>query len=550
MSNIHVPNIVPDIFLVDDPVSSSKSILSKQLLEYLPHENVTFDYSNNRIMRFNISSNTDVMIGPESYMTFNFKITQGAGDNYKLDTGGCHALFRSIEVRALASGMLIQRYNYYNRNYAIVSNLTQTKGYVKTQGSQFLDEVSDRDGQFKKLTFEVSIVAGVITSTVAGSFLPFLDENFLYVIQNDGRISAHSVTVKNGNSITVAAIQGGGALVNFGPGYINAYMGPYTRTFNAPVGDDYLPVSKYAYVEAGVKVSLSPMISLLDHNIPMFLMKGGVELVFELEDPKVCLFDPNSTGNPEYSITTPRFYGMMVNPHPDIVAEYANQWRSDKGLMFRIPSFQARRKTLDTSSNVNINLPFGVRSAMQGYMIQQDPAIANGNNKYRSLSLWQAGKLTRAQVKVGSNEFPHRELIETGLGSYFEMYKQTLMAAGQDEMIMYGELRLDPNKYCVSAQLNNVQGVNYNSVNDSRGFVLGFDFARLKGRGDGLTGIDLSTVPLEISLERLDDFESPVLGDIDGNVLVSNRAQSPVVYFFVYHDAYLKISADQMSVLN
>ncbi|MHA2276323.1 MAG: hypothetical protein ACXAC2_11170 [Candidatus Kariarchaeaceae archaeon] len=566
MSNIDVPNIVPDIFLVDDPVSASKSILSKQLLEFLPHENVTFSYNKNRIMRFNISSNSDFLVGPECYLKFNLRresenVTTHF-PNTRLDLGGAHALFRSIEVRALSSGMLIQRYNYYNRNYCLVSHLTQSNGYIKSMGSQYLDTI-DYDDSYDDARYKLALYAGpdvnvnADTTTIDGTDVANLIG--LNNIRPGDVISIQGIArcvVTVGATITTTGLKVWAAgVVSPQDVFIKKMSRCETQAWDGyprVLGLTQLDNSEYT------TVCMKLMLSTLEHTLPLFLMKGGIEIILELEQPNIALFTPAAEAvvleqtlaekaKVSYEIESPRFMGMTVTPHPDVVNEFVNQWKTSRGLVYRIPSWQVRRQTASNRGNLNMNFPFGVRSAMRGFLLQTSSCAANGDLYYPSLSLWQSGRTKKYQFKVGSQEFPHRDVLNLD-DNNAEMWKQLMMAAGVDDMKMMGEPRLTYDKWNIGT-LNNY--IDNNSIQhyDAQKFIIGVDFARLKGHGDGLTGIDLSTVPLEFELERQSGYEflDVVKADNnDGNI----ANYKPLIWMFVEHDAYLKISANQMNVLN
>jgi hypothetical protein len=109
-----------------------------------------------------------------------------------------------------------------------------------------------------------------------------------------------------------------------------------------------------------------------------------------------------------------------------------------------------------------------------------------------------------------------------------------------------GTPRLSWASYATKDNAATPLGLNSSAVLDSTKFVIGVDFARLKGSGDGLTGVDLSTVPLELELERTSEFEDIVIGMDGGN----QTDAKCLLWLFVEHDAYFKISANQMNVLN
>ena len=128
-SSIQIDSKQPVEYDVPELASCSTYVLKKQLIEVLPNENTTFSYTTNQFLRFNISSNSDVMLGEESYIrcqyqcsftgatntpTFNwnrYNLTYYANQEptIRFPRLGPIAMFRSIEVRALSSGTTLYR---------------------------------------------------------------------------------------------------------------------------------------------------------------------------------------------------------------------------------------------------------------------------------------------------------------------------------------------------------------------------------------------------------------------------------------------------------
>jgi hypothetical protein len=132
MSSVEVKTIRPIQSMVPMPVSTSKHILKRRSTEILPNEQNEFTYTGNDRIIFNLSSSTELLNTLESYIKL--KVTTTGNDARHFDEGGVHSLFKTIELRT-QNGTLIQRYERYNRWYAIKSNLYHSADYIQYHGA-------------------------------------------------------------------------------------------------------------------------------------------------------------------------------------------------------------------------------------------------------------------------------------------------------------------------------------------------------------------------------------------------------------------------------
>ncbi len=543
MSNVQFENAIPTEFIVDKPASTSRSILRKNLMEYLPSEQTTFSPTGNNIMRFQIASNSDILSGPESYFRFVFEQTTTNHDSFAaLDVGGAHALFKTIEIRALGSGILIQRYDAYNKWNAIQSLLMDDPAAVENNGWPYGDSLdahlfqNDKRGALQLITG--TGIAAITTGIVTGTSSLFTQEvevgDELVISSTDtgdqqqivGRVTA--VSSNTALTITPAPI-----LASTGNGVmyvrkLRAVAAPRARAANG----------------TSVTLTLKPNLSVLQHYLPLFLLSGGIEISFELETAGRAMYLLRASGLTSaeaqeamgYQITSPRFYGMMVTPHPDIVDEHIRQWQSPEGLIYEIPSVRYRRWTgAVADQNVSISLNPGVRSGRKLYMVIQDSALSEGSstseaaNSAHSTSLFLRDLVTSFQVRIGSSEYPNRALVCDA--DSFELREQLKQVCGNS-----GACRL---RYADWREVNLAPISATAATSEAKHFIFGVDLSRDNGINGALTGTDLSVVPLSLEIER-----SAAHNDS------SRFPGSPVYHCFVVHDSYLKISSEQMSVMN
>lgn len=533
MSNIDIPNVVPELFLLDEPATGSKSVLRKRLHEYIPSEQTTFSKSPNNLIRFNVSSNSDFISMPESYLKFNLLRTEanaytasGEASNIYLDKGGVHNLFRSIEVRSLSSGMLIQRVDYYFKHAQVQKRLYQSINDVELMGELELD--------FEDWGFSTN------EDRVRGNRWEFLPAAASYASPNS-TYAANTVNLAVGDLIRTAAgtFHRVSAATYTTDGLINTVQvlpdvtlaagGPLhvLRQGVQPDGSSWSnqfasnPLASVAANNAGYTCIMKPLMSIFGHTLPLFLMKGGVEIIFELEEPHMAFVSSNTatTVSFDYSISGPRFMGMMVTAHPDIVTEFAEQWKTQRGLVYRLPSVRVRRRTSTERDSTVLQFPIGVRSARRAFLFQghqTDEADTAVGRAARSASKSVIGQMSQYQMRVGSHEFPHQDVV-TSLGRR-ETYEQLLMTAGH---MSANNVRLSYAQFDKFADTSNYAN-----------YMLGVDFSRLQGSNSDLTGIDLSVTPLDIDIRRS-----------------TSMSDDPVYYLVLEYDAFFKISAGQMSIM-
>lgn len=544
--------IVPREFFMTQPSSASKSIVRKNLIEVLPVEQQIFSYGSANIIRFNLSSNTDFLDGPSSYLKFDLKRTDGVSafnGNSALDVGGVHALIRHASVRLLSSGMLVQEYRDYNRYYALkaqldAASLNGAQSYGDSAGDigEFADPA--RSGHWSHVSYTTAsvtlTVGGALELGAAGRALSELAVGDILYIK--GAAAGQSVVSE------IASITDDGALALVGGPAVAIAADGFTAASSIQVLKRHcaeqarMTVVKTSGTTTTVCMKLN--MSALGHVLPLFLMKGGLEITLELENPNLAMrvgVNPQDMSSSvlNYEISKPRFMAMMVTPNIDITDEYIRAWRSDRGLIYNIPSVRSRRLGQDATvsglDNFQVNL--GVKSGKRLYMVIQDTKISDGNAALaihsKSISRFLRSNIEEYQVKIGSHSFPNRSVVcDT---EALEALEQLKMVAKTPEF------RFTKREWLA----NNVGGTATADAKhtDSECFIMGIDFTReFPSAESSLTGVDLATVPLDVSLTRTAAHQATFSTTGDAGV--------PQVGLYCEHDAFLKISSEQMVILN
>lgn len=559
--SVEFQNAVPDAFTLPQNVSTSKAILRKTLVEIVPTEQTTYAPGGNNILRFNVSDNMSFLSGPESYFRFNLKRADAVSaydTRASLEEGGVNALFRSIEVRSLASGILLQRYEHYNRYYAMKSNVMESKEQVNNRGGYDGDFASPINSSVHQASQEgewLSLSGSAAAATVSTA-------GVVALLGANGR-ATHELDLGDEvmlNALDASATHGYYQVV----GYVSDITDDETFTITPGINAALVAteVESIYYKKRRIEepsrqqavasrstarvMVFRPDVSILDLQLPLFLMKGGVEIRFELEVGARALVSglspESSSATPDYEITNPRMMAMMITPHPDVVSEYTRTWKGE-GLLYALPSVRTRRVTGNAAdTDISLQSAIGVRSARRVYTVVQDSVIAEGNAGLAwaspSLSLALRDNITSYQYRVGSHEFPHREITCDDVSR--EALKQLELVSGSKQH------RFDFQDWRSYADNKINLAANTTRADMSKKWYMAADLSRDQGLKGALSGTDLSIVPLDIVLERSAAHSATSSNSLNSGAFTGN----PIFFHFVEHDAFLKISAAEMSVSN
>ncbi len=563
--SVDFQNIVPAQFALPQQLTTSKSILRKTLMEILPSSQQTFGPGANDWITFNISSNMDFLSGPESYIRFSLsRPSTDASVNDQdqeliteplaLEVGGVNALFKTIEVRSLASGILLQRYDNYNRYYALKSKIHHKPHDVDVMGASYGDSISTHritQEPASMARFGVGTVSVNGVGTVTGTNTRFTSD------VRPGDIMTVYVIGATPIIGTVRSIASNTSLdmdcINPAVGGPASYSVRKMQVHNSARTE--FAACRVSAINGGAKIiEFKPMLSILQHQLPLFLMKGGIEIRFQLEDAYKAFTvgaphdayrgDLANYKNYTYNIDTPRFMAMMVTPSPDIVSEYVREWKSGSGLLYSIPSVRTRRvdgnSISETSASYQTSV--GVRSARKVYVMVQDSVLHESSDNYayvnNCLSTCLRDAISEFQFKVGSHNFPNRS-VKCSDNIFSEALEQLKIVSRSAGFRFHLKDWAETIAYPVSDTASCV---------DANSFIISADLSRDNGMNSNLSGVDLSIVPLDLDLQRYADRSA---AKTRYNVVHAGTSPGkPIYWFFVEHDSYLKIASDQMSVMN
>ena len=558
--SIDFQTAVPNELITQQPVSTAKTILRKQQLEFYPQDQNTFSPVGNNQMVFKIGSNSDFINLKKSYFEFKLNTTV---KGVHLASGGVHSLFRTASVRMLSTGNLIQKIDNYNKyaplylkkqppelstmhgpssgDYA--QNGAHMQGHTMYGAPRVYDLFNSTFGDVNTVQ-AISAHQGVANASQAY----ITDDDTGSFSWNSADIPYGSLVVAGKYTFSAAGRDAQGRLKMNGAAGVDETELPIMIY---PALGSSSSVSRIAQSADSVKLIFKPILSIFDLDIPLFLLKGGgLEFRFELDDADRCMMlsGPSDVVDLSYTIDNPRFVGMMITPHQDIVREFMQQWASPEGLLYAIPGVVTRKSTSEAGDEGStLQVHPGVRSARRVWTVQQDSTLHNSTGSYAARISDQMGISVRAnlsewQYRVGSHEYPRNRVdIDAGSGAalsvdayaqFSRSWKQLWAVNGGRHSFSYGE-------WCDGSDIH--CGARLSKTHESRYFVPCADLSRDDGMHGNLSGTDVSVIPLDFVYKRSDSY-----GAVNDGVFPG----TPTWYHFIEHDEYFMLSEAQTAVLN
>lgn len=548
MANIYVGNTLPNSFRLLDPVSSTKAILRKELIELLPTEQSEYGPLGSSILRFNVSSNNAFLNGPECFLRFKIDRTDGdeAYDATRdkalaLDVGGVMACIRSLEVRGIASGNLIERQDEAHTWYAIQSLVGQSLGEVEQWGplqADSLQPFQSRDNHSMKArgrTYSTLNLSSAATGVITGGANAFFSRQFNVgdMVTVTGKLPFQVLSITSDTSMTTTSR--------------DVYV---AAEFVVHVQDGHSANSHRSVVlkdrGTGYYACVKLPLEILKHHLPLFLNKGGFEFRIELElasrafitneEPLKAVL-AHVAALPNYKIYEPRFMAMMTVPQNDVLNEFLAQWQTPEGLLFPMVQVRWRRITGAASTSDSIQSNFGVRSGRTLYVVVKDSQISEGNSVGTSLTNASISHFSRSnidtyQAKIGSHEFPNRPVLCGARPIEAYQHLRNITRKTQNPRLSFTDYASNYN----TAIINAAGDDNVPILGDSKHFIMAVDFSRDRGLTGILTGMDTSLVPVDFSVTR--SAAHTALGYLG----------SPVFNMFLEYDAILQMSSAVMTV--
>lgn len=555
---ISFSNVTPRELQPYIPQSTVQSIIKRREAEFLPENSGTISLANgSRELRFNISDTEHFMIGSESYFQCDLDVEIGgasltaASQRIRLETGGFHACIQQIEVRSNATGNTIQLCEYYNKWYTLQSR-AQLKNYDRPPPES-------GDG----IEFD---------SFGRGPLQAFTDADA-------------GADIDAGEPLLVAPL--GSALD--GEVYTNE-----TRKESFMPLMSMMPTSYFGYTSASTTINVSHkirckfLVSVLQSDLPLFVMKNGIQIIITLGPPGSLFYVDGrnaytTADTVNYKVANARYIVKLMEPSKEYINQYSAKFRSDAGLYVKIPSYRVIRSAITNQNSPYFLLHPSVRSIRRvslGFfhtVNQLNTTHAQSQVYYHSHIPMKIG-FKSWQWRIGATDYPTRPVVCQSEGSYNTTYDISglnnapmiyqMTSSFQNPQMQWLNYTSMAYKGFVASTVSNEEGgplkwpvVLTNGIkpeyvtNDAMWIVQ--DFSRDNGPSSELTGVDVSVTPLELRMDRQTAVHTAANG-----VSAAKDWQwwfgddSSFAYtgfeglFFIEHDAWMKITSQGPIILN
>lgn len=572
-ATIVLPNTVPLGFVFPNTATTAKSIVKKDKIEIQPaNYAATYSYASNGRLQFNVSTNSAFLDGPESYIRCDFAVTLTAAlttylatatgydlqfnEIVALDVGGIHSCIRNMTISSVSQSTRLEYSDLYNFNYAIKSCILENAMEVDQTGWVYGDSIGlGYQGQlFDRVIYlqrgldynpatAVTVTGGanigIITVTVlAGTVYSYdIQPGDMVYIELSTVAAFADAAVSYSYEFMVTTITSTTIV-----GYAN---GSDISAGANKIRNMFVRKRDCAAIQARTQVCNTlnhvlewrPNSAILKHVFPLFLMKSGLFFDFELENPVQCLrlLPPNHldasyvTSAVTYFLANAYFVATLITPHPNVMDIFVDQWNTERGLIYPIPSYICRpiNGTAGAQSEV-IRFNIGARSVRRINVVQVDQNISEANTMDTlcnfSKSTWLRGGVKEYQFQIGAHNFPNNKVItlynvpQNGktYATATEPFQQTMIVNGATTK----HARMNREDW---ASIHNyslrVSGVDI--VNETAKFIMSVDLSRDNYGTGYLTGQDTSQIPTQLTVDRTEAYNVNTNGRTNQRYIVN-----------------------------
>lgn len=506
-TGINVQHLIPDKFVIEDPKSASKAIIKKELMRIPPRDPTPYGKATNPAVSFFVSTPTDYLDLRNSY--FELVEVNPSTRNGNFGRSGIHTAFERIEIRGLGSTQ-IQEVDQYHVWSGLCHDMFEEK--LPSQVDDFLQEATP----YGNMRYAGKIQAAY--TKAAGTYAINLATSPDYYSMGGIEVGDLFYDITQSLWTEVGTATNGvytAVLVNQGA--------------DTPVAN--VRVFRYNKKPRLLNWYFRPKLSFFELVFPLFVLKQGIEIRFYWADVNIALTLDNSANTGLLSFGAFNFWGMFINAHPDITSETVAQWQTPAGLLYYLPSVRTRVKdtsTVGTTDEFSFN--FNVRSARQMY-VQVYPSyafssVATSGGQY-DITVPIHSDIKSYLCRVGAYLFP-MEKVTTGSTLDVRFLRELKQMMLTTRSINRDGMKADPE--FMWSRTNDFKLTGLDETTGSH-FRLVTDFSRHDGAGAELTGLDLTCVNVDGSIERV----AGVAG---------------IVYKFVallVYDGFLKMSQQQMA---
>lgn len=486
-AGVSVKHLIPSEFVLQDPASVSKAIIKRDVLRIPAHNPPNYGIGASNHTTFRLSSPQDFIDLANTY--FSVTLTSDADANgFMLGQIGVHSIFDRIEVRGLGN-IQIQEQQAYPDWAAIWQRIYR-----------------DHDQDY---------IEGIVDGRD-----PWIDYMGSAVAMRSKPLSTHA---GEKNQLDVSAGAGGDEFLPLADANARKKEHPVDLT-----GDLVIKTvdPDIAIVDlAGVTVHFRPRLSFFKMMFPLFLSKSGIEIKFYYSPDPILgtSLDDTAAATQTLRVTNFEMWANFVTPHPDVLVEYSEQWGTDAGILYSLPSVRYQQDESATTGDHSFSLQFNVRSARRLLQVVKPTFINYAGNAFarsNDIANLPATLIYQYQARIGAFQYPSERVSD-----FLRCYENLLLSNG-------GKLAMTAKDWY---RHNEYQVANGAGIDDFYNFIMVHDFSRYTGAGAEFTGVDLSTVPVDINIYRT-----------AASTFLSAGGTFRYCSFLEY-DAYLKLSSQQIS---
>jgi hypothetical protein len=525
---LNVTKIPPLSLIPQNLVSDSVHVLDHTMHEVLPDSQVTYSYSGNNQLIFRLNTATHFLDMLDSYFRFDVTATLTDGGNdvisKALNQGGIAACFRDIEIRT-PSGITLERLDRQNILYNILSNMSHSKDHVEYMLSHTGDSyccksyVDDRECGCKVPVSDVYIdVAGgagdgqdiLNGQATAVTFADYLSPGDVVELRSVDASNAEAAVLKATVQSVVA-----GAIATDAIGFRVDI--PQLTDLGATGADNGYavyklnkdPARKTAANTANFRVTWNPFHSgffSMKQWFPLFLTRGGLEFVFNLEQPGMALSTCGAPVSGAYvsniELNNVRMFASLIKPSQEMTELYKMKYQSDEGLNYSfityrhiLNQYNGATGTFSEPLHVNARSCRHLLTVFRPATFEQDNAT---NAEMDKIGDFHRARVDRFQLVSGSDTWPRRELrgeSDVYWNEAFQYYALTLNKFGSTIF----DTRIDSNDWGEKCQL---PSTNYA---EAKRFCLAM---RTDRSDSSFSGYDASINPINLTLNFAGDFNN------------------------------------------
>jgi len=529
-------NIVPTNLLIDPPVSSAHAIDNKVIVDVYPNDQSEYSFDGNDKIVINLSSMESFFNGADSIFYSDISIDPLVNtDNIEIIPESLVHLFKRLTLFDENSNIILERLEYPAFKDFLDLVLCQRQSNPAESVSNFRYKESIDDTLLVPIPYNVVFDNNDLTVTIndglASSRMKFTVGDILVFEGMEFEVEGIDVTVGN----TVLTLINSPPFTHTAPGYSVSVRSGGRRANTSLTGIRFLDTEEDEHTnEGGYRLKMRFPFQLFKHQLPLYLMGSGIRIELELQKTSLVNGSPNPTLNyvadsdviPPILFKNNVYRCSFVEPSKDIRRKFRHAFET-QGLLYYFRGYIVKRVTgFASEGSTFLQTSIGVRSARTVIAACIDSSQLDGDTqtvlRNRPYGNFSANNITTFQFQVGSSRYPTNLVQAADVDGYLTTIFPNYYMDQRDAYYPY-ETRI---------------GTTVVIRIDKRNFIMAADLSRDPKASGLLTGTDLSSLPLELNIQR------------NGTYSDYGHKGIPVYMILVSYDAFFKIDTDGMTILN